>query len=154
MESRIFCTGYQSTCSKDISHRVHLLSFTGYHTLNSILLCSWHFLFLGIILSRGGFFAGWLHPIQLQPRLALGGLLTRGLELGRGRRMVDFDHQFVDQCSQQSSDTRSHYRNPPPASSSPAKTDGPQSTRVSIVAQSFGATELKLVKGSTMEAKK
>lgn len=59
---------------------------------------------------RGVFLAAWLHllQLQLQLRLVLSDLLTRGLGLRWRGRMVGFNQQLVDQRSQQRPHTGSH----------------------------------------------
>lgn len=63
------------------------------------------------------------HPLQLKARLVISGLRTRALRFRLIARVVDFNHQLIDQRSQQRSNTRRHYGHPPPAASSPAKMD-------------------------------
>lgn len=60
--------------------------------------------------------------------------------------MVDFNHQLIDECSQQGPDTRSHYGHPPPTAPGPAETgDAHSHTAESCVRDRNrqGATDVK-----------
>lgn len=101
---------------------LYIDNFSYYHSLKSIYHTQTVVSLLHDLIIKLAFHVRF-HPLQLNPHLVTSILRTRGLGLGLLWRMVDFNHQLVDQCSQKRSNTRSHYGHPPPATSGPAKID-------------------------------